>query len=302
MKENNTDQIDFRAIFNVIIEKKFFIVIFTSFFSISVLVYSILIPNIYESRAILAPSSLNENLASQLSSFSSLAGLAGVSLPAGDASKDQEAVERMKSYEFFSDFIYPNIKVENLIAIKKWLPQSNEIIYKDDTFDSKNNKWVREVSYPKMQVPTRQEAFREFIKHINISVDKKTSFVTISIKHKSGVIAERWLSMIIKNINESMRQEDIEISSNSILYLESKAQSTKIQSLKDAISNLLESQMKTLMFASSNEDYIFKIIDSPIIPEQKISPQRSLICIFGFLIGLILSIAIVLFQKYFLKK
>lgn len=51
--------------------------------------------------------------------------------------------------------------------------------------------------------------------------------------------------------------------------------------------------MKTLMLASSNEAYIFKIIDSPIAPERKSGPQRKFILIIGTLLGGLISIIII---------
>ena len=91
-----------------------------------------------------------------------------------------------------------------------------------------------------------------------------------------------------------MRNNDIKNSENSIIFLNDLVEDTKIQSLKEAISRLLESQMQTLMLASSNEAYIFKVIDSPIAPEIKSGPARAYIVFFGFLIGILFSVLIVL--------
>ena len=56
--------------------------------------------------------------------------------------------------------------------------------------------------------------------------------------------------------------------------------------------------MQTLMLASSNEDYIFKTINSPIVPEEKSGPNRAFICIVGTLFGFIFSIILVLIQHF----
>ena len=64
-----------------------------------------------------------------------------------------------------------------------------------------------------------------------------------------------------------MRSIDIDNAKNSIDYLNEYYKSTNVQSLRQSISNLQESQMQKLMLASSNSDYIFKILDAPYIPE-----------------------------------
>ena len=95
-----------------------------------------------------------------------------------------------------------------------------------------------------------------------------------------------------------MRLEDVKISETYINFLNETQKNTNIQSLREVISDLLENQMQTLMLASSNESYIFKTIDSPIVPEKKSGPSRSVICILGTLFGGILSLGLALIQNY----
>ena len=66
-----------------------------------------------------------------------------------------------------------------------------------------------------------------------------------------------------------MRDDAKRRASVSIEFLNDSESKTNIQPLKEAISILLENEIKTLMLASANEDYVFKIIDSPLIPEEK---------------------------------
>ena len=55
--------------------------------------------------------------------------------------------------------------------------------------------------------------------------------------------------------------------------------------------------MKALMLAEANEDYIFKTVSSPIAPELKSEPKRSLIVILASLGGF-LSLTIVFVFQY----
>ena len=137
---------------------------------------------------------------------------------------------------------------------------------------------------------------------IKITEDKQTSFITISINHKSPFVAKEWVELIIYEINESMRKIDKEIAQNSILYLDETLETTNINSVKDAAVKLLESQMQTLMLTSSSEYYVLKIIDSPIVPEKKSGPSRSLICVLGTFFGTIVSIILVVLQNYIRKS
>lgn len=296
-KENTIDQVDLnlKELFSILWKRKtliFSISIFFAFFSV---LYALFLPNIYQSSALLAPSTANDKLSSQLSSYSSIAGLAGINIPSGEVTKSQEAVQRIRSLEFFSKFFSPNINLEDLLAVEEWVPEANIIKYDEKKFNSTSNKWIRKVDYPYTVIPSNQEAYKKYLKIVNVTEGKQTGFVTVSVKHKSPVIAKNWVDLIIKNINDSMRDEDKKIAQNSINYLENIYKTTNVKSIKDSITNLLESQLQTLMLTSSN-DYIYKKIDSPVIPELKTEPSRSVISILGTFIGFIFGILVSLFM------
>tara|TARA_B100000900_G_scaffold308476_1_gene267171 strand:- start:575 stop:1498 length:924 start_codon:yes stop_codon:yes gene_type:complete len=290
--------IDFSDMFSALYKRKVSIAISTISAGILSIFFALSLPNIYKSTSTLAPSSTNESLGGQMSSLSPVASLVGVNLPVGEIPKTYEAIERIKSFEFFSNHFLPYIKLENLIAVDKWVPISNTIIYDNKLYDESKKEWVRNVSYPRKKIPSNQEAFREYERILDIQIDKNTAFVEVSIIHKSPVVSKNWLDIIIKNINESMRSIDIDNAKNSIDYLNEYYKSTNVQSLRQSISNLQESQMQKLMLASSNSDYIFKILDAPYIPERRFSPNRSLICVVLTFLGFIISILYILVVHY----
>lgn len=294
---NASNEISFFELTQIIWKSKYIIILTTLLSAVFSVYYSINLPNIYTSKSILAPVSAEGSLSSKLGAYSGLAGLAGVNLTK-ESSKTQEGIERIKSFEFFSNHFLPYIQLENLLALKKWDYKENELVYDSSLFNSNTNKWIREAAYPKKIIPSNQEAFRTYKEIINISEARGSGFITLSIDHFSPYIAKKWVNIIINQINESMREIDIKNAQNSINFLNESSKSTNIQSIKEVISSLLENQMQTLMLASSNDEYVFKIIDSPIAPEIKTRPNRALICILGTILGGMLSILIVLIVNY----
>lgn len=295
MNENNNsnsldNEIDLAELFSIIWNKKLFISIFTSIAALISVLYALYLPNIYTSSSLLAPTTEDNSLSSQLGSFSGLAGLAGVSLPAGNISNSQIAVKRIESFEFFSKYFLPNIKLEDLMAVDEWDAKNNTVVYDESEFNSTSNEWSRK--------PSDQKAYKEYKRALSISQEELTGLVYLSMKHKSPVVAQNWVDTIIYNINECMREIDKQDAQNSIDFLNESLKNTNSQSIKVVFAKLMESQMQTLMLASSNEAYVFKTINSPIVPEDKSSPSRALICILGTLLGGILSILIVLFRNF----
>ena len=295
-QQNLEDDIDLKELFLALWSKKILILSITSLAAIITLLYSLSLPNIYSSHVLLAPTDPQDSLSSKLGGYSSIAGLAGISIPGNSGAKVTEAIERIKSFDFFVAQFLPNIKFENLVVAKEWNPATDTFNYNSEIFNKKDNEWVAK------SIPSEQSAYAIYRSILNISEDKKTSFTSIHIQHISPHIAQKWVKIIVQNINSHMRELDIKSAENSIDFLNSRMKKTSLSEIKVAISNLLQDQMKVLTLAESNKDYIFKLISSPMSPEKKSGPNRAQICILGTLSGLILSLIISLILHYFNVK
>ena len=298
-QENNyNDEIDLIELFMVAWKKRFFILSITFIFAVISVFYSLSLPNVYSSSALLAPANKEDNFTSNLGGMSGLAGLAGVNLSQSNASTSDEAVERVKTFDFFSNYFLPNIQLENLLAVKEWDPKSNTLTYDEGSFDVETKKWSGNNINEKNLQPSDQTAYRRYVDIFSISVDDETGFITFSVEHQSPEIAKKWLDIIIYNINEFMREIDKEDAQNAMDFLNETANSTNVQSIKEVIGRIVENKMQTLVLASTNKAYVFKVLDSPIVPEIKSGPIRSIICVIGTLIGGALSLLIVFIQHY----
>jgi len=287
MKDFEKDEINLIQLFSILWSRKISILLITFVFLISSVLYSYRLPNIYISQTLLAPASSNGSLQKSLGGFSTLAGIAGINMPSESGNKTTEAIERIKTYNFFVNEFLPNINFNDLVAVKKWNKISNTIIYDENILLLKH---------------TNQDAYAIYQQILGISENKKTNFVLLSLEHKSPYIARDWLSIIITNINNNMRELDKALANDSIIFLNERIAKTNIAEMKTAISQLIESQMQSLMLAEVTQDYVFKPIDPPIAPEYKSRPSRSLIAVLGVFFGLMTGILISLSRYYLPKK
>lgn len=301
MNQNTPDIHDnllsFSDIKSLLLEKKRLLISITALATILSLLYAYISPNIYVSSSLLAPANQDGNLSSRFANYGALASIAGADLSGESASPSVEGVERIKSLSFFTNYFLPEIKLEDLFAIKSWNPDSNKIQYNKNIFDQDLNQWTRKVDPPRKAIPSSQEAYEIYLNILSITQDPRTQYVTISISNQSPFLAKEWLDIIITNINESMRNEDKLNAANSISFLNEIAEQTQLTEIKDAIAQLLEKQMQTLMLASASEYYVYKYIDYPYVPELKSFPRRGLIVLMGFIIGFTLSISFILFGR-----
>ena len=298
------DEIDLRELFYVLLEGKWIIFSVTSFISIIVLVYSLLLPNIYEAKAMLVPVNPSSGIAGALGSYSGLAGIAGISLPAGgDEGNSAKAIEKIRSLSFFENNILPNIHLPNLMAVKSWNSKTNILNFDDSIYDTNSNIWIRDYSYPQQQIPSAQESFAVFkTEHLSLSEDKTSGFITLSIKHQSPFIAKQWVELVINEVNAFYRQKDKLESEKAVNYLNQKISITGLSEIKQVIAQLLQEETKKLTLIEANQYYVFDYIDPPAVMEKKSEPRRALICILGAILGGMVSIFIVLIRHYVFSK
>ena len=298
LNNNYDDEIDLRELFHVLWDKIFYIGAITSIFSLISIIYALLLPNIYQSQAVMMPMEANQGMSSMLGQYSGMASLAGISLPSESGSKAQEAIARIQSFEFFSNSFLPHIKLENLMAVKKWNQASNTLTYDEGAFNSESGQWVGKVSPLKLNIPSSQEAYKTYKAIMSVNEDKKTSFVTLSVEHESPVIAQQWVEIMMDQIDQVMRDQDRQIALQSIAYLNSLAPTVNYEEISKALASLQQEQMKRLMMVEANENYIFKVLEPPIVPETRVKPQRSLSVILGTMLGMMLSVLGVLVLHY----
>jgi|TARA_B100001063_G_C16742500_1_gene545568 uncharacterized protein involved in exopolysaccharide biosynthesis len=309
IKENNDyvqshdiadDEINLRELFAVIWKGKWIIIAVTALFALASVFYAIHLPNIYKSEALLAPAEQENSggLAGLAGQFGGLASLAGVNLGGGSSNKAQLAIEVLKSRQFTSDFIKKHNILPDLMSAKTWNMQTDAIIHDSEIYNAQNNKWVREVSAPFKPKPSMQEAYKEFSKILSASTDKETGMVKISIEHVSPTIAQQWVSWLIQDINQTMKQRDVLEAIKSTDFLTQQLEQTKIADIRAVLYKLVEEQTKTIMFAKVRDEYVFKTIDAALVPEEKFKPKRALICVLGLLLGGMLSVMIVLIRHF----
>ena len=298
------DEIDLRELFYVLLEGKWIIVSLTAFASIVGVVYSLSLPNIYESKALLVPVNSSSSIAGTLGGYSGLAGLAGINLPSGgDEGNSVKAIQKIGSLSFFENNIMPNIYLQDLMAVKSWHSKKNTIVFDENIYEANTNSWIRDYSYPREQMPSAQESFAVFkAKHLTLSEISRSGFSTLSIKHQSPFIAKQWAELIVNEVNSFYRQKDKSESEKAVSYLNKQISMTSLSEIKQVLALLLQEETKKLTLIEANQFYVFDYIDPPAVMELKSEPRRSLICILSALLGGMLSILLVFIRHYAFSK
>jgi len=296
---NNLLEIDIIELFSVIWHGKWIIASVTGFASVLGVIYSLSLPNIYESKAILVPANSSNSISGALQTYGGLAGLAGVNFPGNKSSNSSKAIAKINTLSFFKDNLLENIYLPDLLAVKSWNPETNILTYEESIYDAKTNSWVEGYLDPTQQVPSAQKSFSVFKSaHLGLIDDNKSGIVTLSIKHQSPFVAKQWAELVVNQINFFYRQKDKAESEKAVSYLNQQISTSNLSEIKEVLAQLLQEESKKLTLIEANEFYVFEYIDPPAAMEHKSEPKRFTICIISAFLGSILSVLLVLLRHY----
>jgi len=263
--------VDLLELWKILWRRKLLIVAITAVFALSSVVYALLATEWYRAEVVLAPtdSKSTQGLAAQLGGIASLAGIT-----VGSTST-AEPLAVLGSRDFARSFI------EDYDLVK---------VLFDDEWDESTDSW-------KSNDPKKQPDIREAVKYFRDNVrtvrqDINTGLVTLTIEWKNPVLAAAWANVLVRRLNESMRERAIAEAQANIDYLQAELASTNLVTLQQSIGRLIESEVQKLMLARGHEEFVFRVVDTADVPHLRHWPKRTLIVLLATFLGGTLGAAI----------
>ena len=115
-------------------------------------------------------------------------------------------------------------------------------------------------------------------------------------------MAQKWVNRVIASIDSEIRNRDIKKAESSIKFLKEQMNKNSLISLNSVFGSLIEDQTRTLMLASADSDYVFDVIEPPIVDPVKVSPKRAVICIWITGLSFLLSLFVVVCQHTYIRS
>ncbi|OOF20414.1 LPS O-antigen length regulator [Salinivibrio sp. IB574] len=297
------DEIDLRELFAALWQGKWLIIAVTFVFVVAGVGYSLHLPNIYKSEALLAPANEKSvgGLASMADQLGGLASLAGVNLGSNGGSETQIALATLKSRQFISEFVHANQLEVPLMAAEAWDQETGEWKIDSERYNPETKTWLKPegARVNKPAAPTDWELYKAFSKFLSINEQKDNGLVTISFESESPIMAQHVTEKLVAAINARMKADKLQETNTNIAYLRQQLENTTLTQMQNVFYQLIEEQTKTLMLAEVQDEFVFKTVDPAIVPEEKAGPKRALICILATLLGGMLGVAIVLVRFAF---
>jgi LPS O-antigen subunit length determinant protein (WzzB/FepE family) len=285
LSENNGD-IDLLEILSVFWQEKSTIIFITAVFAISSVIYSLLQTEIYRSETLLAPAEIGAPSNPMLAQLSSVVGLAGINVNNDLNVQISTAIATMQSREFIRQFIHRHNLMPALMA-SSWDRVASANVINENVYNESTSTWID-------KAPTDQEAYMVLRSILFVSESRETSLINVAIEWPDPVQAKNWLEWLVVDINNQFKQQDLQEASSAITYLQSQLQTTQLVEMQRAFYELIETQTRIVMLTDVRDEYVFRVVDPAFVPEQRIRPQRAMICIIGTFLGGIIALGIVL--------
>ncbi len=265
-RETYEDEINLIDYVKVIFKHKKLICYTVGIVVAATIVVSLLMTPVYEAKAVVAPAAKN----GEISGTSLVAAQFGISVPA--SSNMSEIVNLLKS----------NILMEKIIKKHNLLT----VFYKERELKGRSdsqNLW-RGIRY-------LQDA-------MTIRPNQKDNSIQVSMQFKDPKTAADIVSYTLLELTEHMSNEARRVAETNKQYLESQIEKTADPFIRTKIYTLIAQQIETAMMAEVKENFAFKILDPPRVPDKKIKPKRTQMVIIAFLVSLFLGVFIAFGKEY----
>ena len=293
------DEIDLREFFATLWRGKWIILLFTIAFAAVGVFYAISKPNIYQASVLLAPAQDESGAGGLGGQLGGLASLAGIKLGGGGVNKTVIAMQVLQSLAFLADFIHRHDLSVPLMATEGWDMGNEEWVINREVYNPQTGEWLQD-GHGKSQKPTDWDMVKKFKEgHFSITDHQETGLVTLNVKSQSPPMAKEWAVKLVHDINEYMRNQDVNDAEARIAYLEEKLRETNISGMQQVFYQLIESETRTVMLANAQSEYIFKTVDPAVVPQEKIEPKRVLIALAATVSGGTLGVFAVFVRAFF---
>ena len=249
--------------------------IITSILTISSVFYALSIDKYYKA-SVLVVSSLESS--AQNSVLSGIFGSSDQRTVSSSEITSEEALATLTSRNFIERFISES-QLLPIIFPKSW--------------DSDNKIWLQGLD----DIPTLSDGYELVVDNLDLQFD--ASLITIEFIFHDKTEVATLLNSLISDVNSFIRNRSILDSQKNISFLEQEITKTQLTGSREMLFRIVEQQTQSIMLANTREDYAFRLIDPAIEPSTPAGPNRKLIVIVGFIIGLVFSAFYVLILNSF---
>jgi uncharacterized protein involved in exopolysaccharide biosynthesis len=273
---------------------------------LATVVVSLLMPNIYQARAVITPITSREGRAGD-SALSVLAmqfgDFPGIRLPGGSSAA--EIVNLLKS-NILREKVIERYQLLPVLFYKKWDADKKDwkqgpLVYVRRVVNAVTSATQRGISEQDPDVPDVWDGLRALDKIVMIDHNKKQDAITITVDYRDPEMAAKMVEYFLTTLTDHMSSETRRVATINRQYLEDQLGKTADPLIRQKIYNLIAQQVEASMMAEVKENFAFKVIDPPKVPDKKTAPKRTLMVVLSFIVSLCIGVFSAFFMEYLEK-
>ena len=305
------DEINLLELWQVVWKRRKFIAYFVSAVVVLTAVVSLFMTNIYESNAVITPvetkGGAGGGMAAALAAMGG--GLGGmIALP--ESATSSEIVLLLNS-NILREKIIKEYNLLPVLFSKQW--DEEKKTWKKGGFSLNPLTWIsklialikpadKKAVKKEPGVPDMWDGLRELKDLVQIKSNVKEKSITISAQFDDPEIAARLAGYFVAALNDHMSKEARRVAAINKKYLEEQLPLNSDPLIKQKIYTMIAQQVETAMMAEVKENFSFKVIDPPMVPDKKIKPKRAQMVVLSFVVALFLAVFIVFALEYLEKN
>lgn len=272
MQRRYDDELNLLVWIKIVWKRRYLVALTVAASVISTAVYSMRLPNLYESSAVITPVGSKDKGSKGLSLFSQqLGGAAGITIPAPSSSTE------------ITNLLNSMMLREKIIKKYALLPALAGDEADAAGGDEGKRLWA---------------GLRALDSIIRVSSSAEENTISITAEFHDPGEAARIVDHFLDALTEQMTGEAKRVALANIGHLERQLGATSDPLIRQKIYNMIAEQVETSLMAEVKENYAFKVIDPPRVPDRKTGPKRVKMLAMSFFVSLAAAIMLAFMLEY----
>jgi uncharacterized protein involved in exopolysaccharide biosynthesis len=141
-------------------------------------------------------------------------------------------------------------------------------------------------------------ALRYLENAIKVIPKQKMNTIEINVTFKDKKLAADIVGYVLVELTKLMSSEEKRVAKANKKRLESTIDQTADPFVKAGIYNLIAKQVEKYAMAEATENFAFKVLDPPRVPDSRIKPKRVQMVIISFIVSLFLGVFVAFGKEY----
>ncbi|MBI5809847.1 MAG: hypothetical protein HZB21_01460 [Deltaproteobacteria bacterium] len=269
-------------------------------------VYSLLIDEIYRSEGVITPTAAKETGVGIPSSMQ-FSSIVGISIP--NTASASEVVNLLKS-KTFREKVIMNYSLLQVLFPERWDGTRGAWKKNGAAGYGRSLSGIATTSSGAKTAPGRidnneddvrpsiWDGLRALDSIVVITHIPKDNIVVIGAEYTDPVSAADIVKHIIAALNEHMSNETKRVAQANSKYLEEQLYKISDPLIRNKIYNLIAQQIEVSMMSEVKENFAFKVLDHPRVPDERIRPKRGMMAALSFGVSLVGGVSLAFVMEY----